>query len=123
MGGNRNDNANHDHRIRRSSGINRGPGANHPQQPPQVTCERCSGSGRYNQTYICYGCAGTGNAATPTKRVVCVKPYAKFGIKRGDFGVARMTTPAVYTGETRWIIRGHTLLDRHVNEYFREVPR
>lgn len=88
-----------------------------------VRCERCEGSGRYNETYVCYGCAGTGNANTPTKRVICVKPFAKFGFSRRDFAVARMTTPAAYTGETRWIIRGHTLLDRQVNEYFREVPR
>jgi len=86
-----------------------------------VTCERCDGSGRYNKSYVCYGCAGTGNANTPTKRVICVKPFAKFGFLRSTFAIARMTTPAVYTGETRWIIRGHTLLERHVNEYFREV--
>lgn len=86
-----------------------------------VKCERCDGSGRYNETYVCYGCAGTGNANTPTKRVICAKPFAKFGFDRGTFAVARMTTPATYTGETRWIIRGHTLLDRQVNEYFREV--
>lgn len=87
------------------------------------TCERCDGTGRYNSTYTCFGCAGTGNANTPTKRVQCVKPFAKFNFRRGSYGIARMTTPSAYTDETRWIIRGHTLLERQVNEYFREVPR
>lgn len=123
MGGNRYDDVNNDHRNCRIGGITRSLDAINPEQPAQVTCERCNGSGRYNQTYTCFGCAGTGNANTPTKRVICVKPFAKFGFSRRDFAIARMTTPAAYTGETRWIIRGHTLLERQVNEYFREVPR
>ena len=94
-----------------------------------MRCERCGGSGRYSSGYICYECAGTGKQKPESVRLICIKAFDKYGYRVGDRCTAWITTPALVTGEDRYIVRNwrlrreYPLLERQVKEYFKELPK
>lgn len=94
-----------------------------------MICESCGGSGKYNQNYICYGCAGTGKAHPERMQLRCTKQLEKYNYELGDHCTAWLTTPALITKETRYLVRNwrlkreYALLERQVKEYFKVIPK
>ncbi len=94
-----------------------------------MKCERCGGSGRFSTGYICYSCAGTGKQNFESIRLICIKDFDKYGYRVGDRCIAWKTTPALITGEDRYIVRSwrtkreYTLLERQLKEYFKVIPK